>query len=125
MKLKAVRTYIGSKPGAWEDTPFGPDVLVPKVGKKMFAIIAWKSDPLRLSLKGDPFLNEILREKYDAVIPGYHLNKRHWNTVVLDGSVPDKEVKDWIDASYDLVARSLTRKEQDALELPPSHSKDK
>lgn len=79
MKLQAVRKYIGAKPGAWEDTPFGPDVLVPKVGKKMFAIVAWKTDPLRISLKGEPFLNEILRDKHEAVSPGYHLNKKHWN----------------------------------------------
>lgn len=81
MKLAAVRKYITSKPGAWEDTPFGPDVLVPKVGKKMFALVAWKTDPLRLSLKGDPFLNEVLREEWDAVILGYHLNKKHWNYI--------------------------------------------
>lgn len=112
MKLAAVRRYITSKPGAWEDTPFGPDVLVPKVGKKMFAIVAWKTDPLRISLKGDPFLNEILREEWDAVSPGYHLNKKHWNTIVLDGSVPTKNTKDWIDASYDLVVASLTKKER-------------
>ena len=115
MKIEAVRTYLTSKPGAWEDTPFGPDVLVPKVGKKMFAIVAWKADPLRLSLKGDPFLNEMLREKYEAVLPGYHLNKKHWNTIELDGSIPGKDIKDWIDASYDLVFASLTKKERAAL----------
>lgn len=116
MKLKALRRYIGSKPGAREDTPFGPDVLVPKVGNKMFAIVAWKADPLRVSLKGDPFLNEVCREKYKAVQPGYHLNKKHWNTVVLDGSIPDREVKDWIDASYDLVVASLTKKSREELD---------
>jgi predicted DNA-binding protein (MmcQ/YjbR family) len=116
MKLATVRKYIGSKPGAWEDTPFGPDVLVPKVAKKMFAIVALKTDPLRISLKGEPFINEILREKYEAVEPGYHLNKKHWNTVVLDGTIPTKEVKEWIDASYDLVVASLTKKERAALE---------
>lgn len=116
MKLPTLRKYIASKPGAWEDTPFGPDVLVPKVGKKMFALVAWKTDPLRISLKGDPFLNEILREEWDAVSPGYHLNKTHWNTIVLDGSIPVKEVKNWIDASYDLVVASLAKKEREALE---------
>lgn len=115
MKLATVRKYIGSKPGAWEDTPFGPDVLVPKVGKKMFALVAWKADPLRISLKGDPFLNEVMREEWDAVLPGYHLNKKHWNTIILDGSVPTKTIKDWIDASYDLVVASLTKKERAAL----------
>jgi predicted DNA-binding protein (MmcQ/YjbR family) len=112
MNLKSLRAHISKKPGVKEETPFGPDVLVPKVGGKMFATIAWTQDPLRVNLKGDPFLNEILREEWEAVLPGYHMNKVHWNTVVLDGTVPDKEIKHWVDASYDLVFASLTKKAQ-------------
>jgi predicted DNA-binding protein (MmcQ/YjbR family) len=112
MDLAALRKFLIAKKATTEETPFGPDVLVFKVLGKMYALIAWKADPLRLSLKCDPFIAEILREKYAAVEPGYHLNKQQWNTIVLDGSVPDPEVRDWIDASYDLVVAKMPKKKQ-------------
>ena len=90
-------------PGAKLDYPFGEEVAVYKVGDKMFALIAEKSDPLRLSLKADPQLNEVLRKKYESVLPGYHLNKKHWNTLILSGQLPWEEVQGLIRHSFDLV----------------------
>src|SRR5919204_4004517 len=84
--------------GTTEGNPFGPEVLVFKVAGKIFAILGDDS----VSLKCDPVLAEALRDAYAAVTPGYHLNKRHWNTVLLDGSVPDDALLDWIQDSYDL-----------------------
>ncbi|MEO5917852.1 MAG: MmcQ/YjbR family DNA-binding protein [Luteolibacter sp.] len=98
-----------SKPGAEETTPFGPEVLVYKVGGKMFALTMPDEFPARINLKCDPDRSVILRDEYDAVTPGYHMNKRHWNTVVLDGSLPAKLVRELIDHSYDLVHASLPK----------------
>lgn len=90
-------------PNARLDYPFGKEAAVYKVGDKMFALIAEGSDPVRLSLKCDPKLAEVLREKYETVMPGYHLNKKHWNTIVLSGQLPWEEVQGLIRHSYDLV----------------------
>jgi predicted DNA-binding protein (MmcQ/YjbR family) len=81
-----------------------------KVGGKIFAIIAEEADPLSVSLKCEPEIAVALRKRYAAVRPGYHLNKRHWNTVTLDGTVGDGQVREWIDDSYDLVVDSLPRR---------------
>ena len=105
--LDRLRTYLLAKPGTSEGTPFGPEFLVYKVLAKMFAGIAWEETPLRISLKCDPEHALVLRAIYPAVIPGYHLNKRHWNTVLLDGSVPQDEVEEMIDESYDLVVAGM------------------
>ena len=108
MNHKEVEEYILSMPNSRLDYPFGKDVAVYKVGTesdgKMFALITEGKDPVQLSLKGDPQLNEILREKYESVMPGYHLNKKHWNTIVLTGQLPWDELKGLIQHSYDLVA---------------------
>lgn len=93
-----------SMPNARLDYPFGKNTAVYKAGDKMFAIIQEKSDPLKLSLKCDPNLAETLRAKYETVIPGYHLNKKHWNTILLTGQLPWNEIKDLIRHSYALVA---------------------
>lgn len=98
-----------SMPNSWLDFPFGEDVYVYKVGlkgsedSKMFALIAGGSKPLRISLKCDPQLAEVLREKYETVLPGYHLNKRHWNTIICSGQIPDDEIQGFIRHSYQLV----------------------
>lgn len=97
---------ISSLPGVVLDYPFGEDVAVYKLGDekgKMFALIQEGSSPVRLSLKCDPTLAELLREKYETVLPGYHLNKKHWNTILCSGQVPDDELKDLIRHSYELV----------------------
>jgi predicted DNA-binding protein (MmcQ/YjbR family) len=91
-------------PNSRLDYPFGPEAAVYKTGDKMFAIIAEGSDPVRLSLKCEPKLSEILREKYETVLPGYHLNKKHWNTIVCSGQLSLDEIKDLIRHSFMLVA---------------------
>lgn len=91
------------------DYPFGEDVAVYKVGDekgKMFALIQEGTKPVRLSLKCDPTLAELLREKYETVLPGYHLNKKHWNTIICSGQVPDDELRDLIRHSYELVVNN-------------------
>jgi predicted DNA-binding protein (MmcQ/YjbR family) len=106
MDHKTVEEYILSMPNSRLDYPFGEGVAVYKVKDKMFALIAEKTDPLRISLKGDPQLNVVLREKYETVLEGYHLNKKHWNTIILTGQLPWEEIQGFIRHSYDLVASS-------------------
>lgn len=101
---KQIETFILSLPGARLEYPFGKDVAVYKVGDKMFALIAEGKDPVRLSLKCDPQLAETLREKYETVLPGYHLNKKHWNTIVCSGQLGDDELRDLIVHSHQLVS---------------------
>ena len=112
MDYNTLCQYLESKPGARRDMPFGPDALVYKVLKKMFALVAWQADPLRISLKADPIDAVILRRQYSAITPGYHMNKKHWNTVTLDGSVPDDELMRMIDESYALVVQGMSRADQ-------------
>lgn len=103
MTHKEVEEYLLSMPNAKLDYPFGEDVAVYKVNDKMFALVAEKSNPVRLSLKCDPQLAATLREKYESVMPGYHLNKKHWNTILLTGQLSWEEVQDLIRHSYNLV----------------------
>jgi predicted DNA-binding protein (MmcQ/YjbR family) len=110
-----LRKHLLSFTGAEEAFPFGPNTSVFKVGGRMFALSQLGADSLRVSLKCDPRLAEALRESHAAVIPGYHLNKRHWNTVVIDGSLPERMVKDMIEDSYDLVVSGLPASQRRAL----------
>ncbi len=109
MDLAQFREYCLSKPRATEGTPFGPDVLVFKVGGKMFALAALLDVPTTVNLKCDPDLALDLRDRYDEVRPGYHMNKKHWNTVEIQGAIPHVELRKMIDHSYDLVAKSLSK----------------
>lgn len=102
-------------PGAVEETPFGPDALVYKVAGKMFALVGDEDGVGRVNLKGDPEKNVALREDHEAIIPGYHMNKRHWNTLVFDGSLPRDLVADLLRESYDLVVASLPKKVREEL----------
>jgi predicted DNA-binding protein (MmcQ/YjbR family) len=115
MTPAALRRECLRLPGATEDFPFSPETSVFKVGGKVFAITALEGRPLSVSLKCEPGLAEQLRADYPAITPGYHLNKRHWNTVVLDGSLPERMVRDMIEDSYDLVVAGLPRAVRDAL----------
>ena len=100
-----VEAHILSMPNTWLDYPFGEEVAVYKTADgKLFALIEEGSNPLRLSLKADPNLSQLLRDKYETVLPGYHLNKKHWNTLLLTGQLSDDEVKDLIRHSYELVS---------------------
>lgn len=109
MKHKDVEDYVLSMPNAWLDYPFGEGVAVYKVGPKdagkMFALTSEGKDPVQISLKCDPVLATVLREKYDEVMPGYHLNKKHWNTIVVSGQIPWEEVQGFIRHSYELVSK--------------------
>ena len=109
MNFTNLRDYLLTKPGAGEDFPFDTTTLVIKVSGRMFALLGIDEDPLRINLKCDPLRAEMLREKYPAILPGYHMNKRHWNTVVLDGSIADDELRAMIDASYELVVKGLPK----------------
>ncbi|MFY9928898.1 MAG: MmcQ/YjbR family DNA-binding protein [Streptosporangiaceae bacterium] len=111
----SVLAACGGKPGAVEDYPFGDEVAVFKVAGRMFAMVPLGGVPGSVSLKCDPELAVSLRGRYDGISPGYHLNKRHWNTVTLDGSVPADEVLELIDHSYDLVVARLTRAQRSQL----------
>ena len=115
MTRKEIEEYLLSMPGAWIDHPFGEDVTVYKVGHKdadeeehMFALISENETPLRVSLKCDPQLAELLRERYETVVPGYHLSKKHWNTIICTGQVPDDEIQDFIRHSHHLVTDQHT-----------------
>lgn len=115
MRAGALRDHCLTFPGSVETFPFGPETSVFKVAGKMFALSRLAERPLRVSLKCEPTLAERLREAHPAVLPGYHLNKRHWNTVLIDGSLPEQMIKDMIEDSYDLVVSRLPRARRRAL----------
>jgi predicted DNA-binding protein (MmcQ/YjbR family) len=102
MDIVTLRDYCISKKGSSESFPFGDETLVFKADGKIFALVNLDGD-LSINLKCDPALALELRERYSSVTPGYHMNKKHWNTIFLDGSIPDKEVFSWIDHSYELI----------------------
>lgn len=115
MTYEALETVLLSRKGTIVEYPFGPEAAVFKVAGKMFAIVAWKEEPLQVSLKCDPAEADYLRSTFEAIRPGYHLNKNHWNTITLDGSVPESLLRKMIDSSYDLVVKGLTKAEQELL----------
>jgi predicted DNA-binding protein (MmcQ/YjbR family) len=108
----AVLALCAGMPGAVEDYPFGDGVAVFKVGGRMFALVPLDGEPGTVNLKCDPDLALALRAQYAAVRPGYHQDKRHWNTVELDGSIDDEELREMIDHSYELVVARLPRAER-------------
>ena len=109
MDARELKDQCLSLPGAVEEFPFGDEVSVFKVGGKMFALCGLDARPLQLSVKCEPDIAAQLRAAHPAIVPGYHLNKRHWNTITLDGSLPDQMVSDLLADSYDLVVASLPR----------------
>lgn len=114
MDRQTLIAYLMSKKGAFEDRPFGPETAVYKVVNKMFALIG-DGEPLQINLKCDPDEAIFLRQMYSAVQPGYHMNKRHWNTVTIDGTVPDEEIRQMVDSSYNLVVKGLKKRDREAL----------
>ncbi len=112
MRLDQLREYCLSKPHTKEGTPFGPDVLVFKASEKIFLLTAFNSSPLQFNVKCDPALALELREQYPCVIPGFHMNKKHWNTVIVDGSVHKKLLESWIDHSYELITKKKPSKKK-------------
>jgi predicted DNA-binding protein (MmcQ/YjbR family) len=107
MNIEELREYCLRKADATEGTPFGPDTLVFKVGGKIFALAPLDEIPARANLKCDPDLALELRDRYEQVRPGYHMNKKHWNTVEIESNIPDDEIRKMIDHSYELVARRI------------------
>lgn len=103
MNIESIREYCLSKPGVEESLPFGPDTLVFKSSGKIFLLTSLDSEELRFNVKCDPDKAIELREEFSYVLPGYHMNKKHWNTIVVDGSASSKQLKEWIDHSYELV----------------------
>ncbi len=118
MNAAELRDWCLGQPGAFEDFPFTPEHSVFKVHGKMFALSALEREPLEVSVKCEPELAVELRSSYAAIRPGYHLNKRHWNTITLDGSLPDKLVRDMIEDSYDLVVSALPKRIREKLNWP-------
>ena len=116
MKRNDLRDKCLSLTGAVEEFPFGVDVAVFKVTGKMFALIPIAAEPPSISLKSDPIEAEMLRQMYDAVQPGYHLNKKHWNTVTVTGAIPEERIMEMIEDSYTLVRQKLSQKEQKRLQ---------
>lgn len=114
-----LRAWCLKQGGALEDFPFGPETSVFKVAGKMFALSQLKRSPLEVSVKCEPELAVELRNSYPAIRPGYHLNKRHWNTLTLDGGLPDQFVRDLIEDSYDLVVSALPKRVRAELGWPP------
>jgi predicted DNA-binding protein (MmcQ/YjbR family) len=111
MNIEEVREYCISKKGVTESLPFGDDTLVFKVGNKMFALANLEGE-LRINLKNDPEKNVELREEFPSIIPGYHMNKVHWNTVIMNGSLSSTMVLELIDESYEIILKSLPKKTQ-------------
>jgi len=113
--LETIRKYCSQKKGVKEDFPFDDVTMVIKVGNKIFLLVNITQKPLRMNLKCDPLAAEGLRDRYKSVLPGYHMNKRHWNTIILDGTVPDKVIYAMIDDSYDLVYSGLKKSEREKI----------
>lgn len=115
MDIELLRDYCLKKKSVTEELPFGPDVIVYKVKGKVFMLLPLDTDLLQFNVKCDPDLAVELREEYDCVKPGYHMNKKHWNTIEVDGTLNSKQLKQMIDHSYELVVQSLSKKQQEDL----------
>ncbi len=115
MNIETLRTYCLKRKGVTEELPFGPDTLVYKVMGKVFLLTSLDREGLQFNVKCDPDKAVDLRDRYDAVQPGYHMNKKHWNTVVVDGSISTQLLNEMIDHSYELVIQSLPKKIKDEL----------
>jgi len=109
MNIEEIREYCISKKGVTEGFPFDEETLVLKVIGKMFTLISLEKIPLQINLKCDSEMAVELREKYESVLPGYHMNKKHWNSIVVDGSIHSNEIKNLIDNSYTLVVQALKK----------------
>lgn len=112
MDIELIREYCLQKPNTSEELPFGPDVVVFKVKGKVFLLLSLDTEDLRFNVKCDPDWAVELREEYSCVQPGYHMNKKHWNTIIVDGTFNTKQIKQMIDHSYELIVNSLPKKEK-------------
>ena len=110
MNVEEIREYAISKPDVEESFPFGPETLVFKIAGKVFLLMGLENDPLQFNVKCDPDRAIELRDEYECIVPGYHMNKKHWNRVIIDGTLTNKKIKEQIDHSYDLVKPKPKRK---------------
>jgi predicted DNA-binding protein (MmcQ/YjbR family) len=115
MNIETIIEYCLTKKGAVEDFPFDEETLVFKVGGKMFALIPLEKIPLQINLKCDPEKALELREQFEDVQPGWHMSKKYWNTIILDGNIRWNDLKEWIDHSYDEVVKGLKKSERDKI----------
>ncbi|GIS32281.1 MAG: hypothetical protein Ct9H90mP4_01950 [Gammaproteobacteria bacterium] len=116
MKKEKVRNYFLSCPESYEDFPFGEEITIFKIKNKWFGLLVEREGNLQINLKCDPDEALILRDLFKSVLPGYHMNKKHWNTVILDGSIPEKEIEAMIYSSYVLIVEKLKKKDRLSLE---------
>lgn len=116
MKKEKVRNYFLSCPESYEDFPFGEEITIFKIKNKWFGLLVEREGNLQINLKCDPDEALILRDLFRSVLPGYHMNKKHWNTVILDGSIPEKEIEAMIYSSYVLIVEKLKKKDRLSLE---------
>lgn len=121
MNRETLRSYCLARPGTTEERPFGPETLVYKVMGKMFALTQDEPQPEFVNLKCDPDDALYFRSQFDGIRPGYHMSKKHWNSVYLDGSVPESLIRELIDDSYELVAASLKKADRDRLQALSSN----
>jgi predicted DNA-binding protein (MmcQ/YjbR family) len=119
MNIEELRAYCLGKKAVTEGLPFGEDTLVFKVGDKMFLLVGLDDNPLEFNVKCEPEKAIELRDRYSCVKPGFHMNKTYWNTIVMDGSVGDKMLKEWIDHSYNQIVQSLPKKEREKILKEP------
>ena len=115
MNIEEITEYCSKKKGVTQEFPFDEETLVLKVMGKMFLLASLEKIPLQINLKCNPEEAVELREKYEAVIPGYHMNKQHWNTVIIDNSIPPKSILSWIDNSYNLIVTGLKKSQKEEL----------
>lgn len=115
MDIEALRDYCLKKKGVTESFPFGESTLVFKVKEKLFLLASLDDSPLQFNVKADPDRALKLRENYASILPGYHMNKKHWNTVIVDGTIPPKLIREMIDDSYCLVVATLPKKAREGL----------
>lgn len=117
MDILSIKNYLLAKPDTREDYPFGPDVAVFKVKDKMFATLSAQAGVDNMNLKCEPQEALALRDIFDAVKPGYHMNKKHWNTIIIDGSIPQGEIERMIDNSFLLVVKGMPKKDRVSIEI--------
>jgi predicted DNA-binding protein (MmcQ/YjbR family) len=115
MNIESISDYCRKKKGVTEDFPFDEDTLAIRVMNKIFLLASLEKIPLQINMKCDPEYAVELRERYDSVQPGFHMNKSHWNTVVIDGSIPNSELKEMIDHSYEQVVKGLKKSDKEKL----------
>ena len=115
MDLEILKNYCSLKKSSTYDFPFGDETLVYRVGAKIFALIRLNSAPLQINLKCEPYMAQCLRLDYSSITAGYHMNKKHWNTIAIDGVLSDDFIEYLIDISYDIVFKSITKKQQELI----------